>query len=329
MDALEHIRDQLSIYGGRQKMAGQWLQVQCPLHKDNTPSGGIVVTRDHHKYPLGFYHCFSCGKNLPWNEFATAANLEQIKGFDSGQLNVSENHVSNKIEDDLLGQDTYTLKAILRISKCPEAQPWIETLEWRGYKGSFIKKLGGLIVSDDYKDSIAVLFPIKINGKYRGSVKAVYERKGKELGYISMSGDWVKDFGLFGFEYAQAIIARKKLDFVVLVEGPRDAMRLLRAGIPAMAILGANNFGIKKAAILKRMGIQTVYCMPDNDDGGTAMWKKIKSIFLIFGKANSTVDLKKLALPVEYTEDGELIKMDPGNMPLSILKEVKSFLLKT
>lgn len=322
VDNLDVIRDGLARYGGRQKPAGDWRMIQCPFpdHNDSGPSCGVYMIRGG-RAPLGFFNCLGCGKRGSWNKLAEVANLEQIKEWDNGEKYVSD-VVSSDDEHRMLGDDSLTVRRVLKIMRCEEAQPWPENIPWRGFKGEMLNLVGGMIINDYYNDSVAALFPIKIAGKVRGAVKAVYEKKTKEqLGYITMSGEWVNSYGLFPFEFTKKMIDRFKYNFVILVEGPRDALRLLKLGIPAIAVLGANTIGKTKALYITSLGVDTYYVMPDNDRGGTALWNNLKEAL-----SRKKCTAKRLKLPREKGPDGKVIKMDPFSAPREIISNLKTLL---
>jgi 5S rRNA maturation endonuclease (ribonuclease M5) len=322
IDNFDVIRDALHQYGGRQKPAGDWRMIQCPFpdHNDGGPSCGVYMRRDG-RAKLGFFNCLGCGKKGGWNTLAGVANLPTIQEWNNAEKSVGE-VISKADEESLLGDQSLTVRRVLKIMKCEEAQPWPENIPWRGFKGNLLRLVGGLIINDYYNDSIAALFPVRIAGKVRGAVKAVYEKKTKEqLGYITMSGEWVNSYGLFPFEFTKKLIDKYHYNFVILVEGPRDALRLLKLGIPALAVLGANTIGRTKALYISSLGVDTYYVMPDNDMGGTKLWKNLKEAL-----GRKKCNVKQLKLPKEKGEDGKVIKMDPFNAPREVISNLKTLL---
>lgn len=315
-DNLSIILDQIRVYGGRQKTAGEYKMVQCAFHEDGSPSMGIYIRRDHPTKTLGWVNCLGCGEHGPWNKFAEKAGLEQIKAWNSRERKVEYN--TKRDESALLGDTGITLRAVYREMRCPEAQPWPESLEWRGVSGRLIAAVGGKAINDEYNDGLAVLFPIKIGKRIRGAVKAMFHKKtSTSLGYLTMPGEWVKQFGLFPYAYTAKLIQEYGYTFVILVEGPRDALRLLKMGLPAIAVLGANTIGKMKMLYVTSLGVDVVYVMPDNDRGGSALWANIKA---------QIPEAKRLRLPREKDEAGKLIKMDPFSMPATIAREIRALM---
>lgn len=315
MDNLEIIQQGLQQYGGKQKSQGRWHMICCPYHDDKEPSAGVLVEPSEPKY-LGRFSCFGCGTKVTWNEFAERTGLEKIDEANNTPILVANDKDLQKLLDGEL-----TLRKILTLMRCQEAQPWPKVLEWRGYSGRLISKVGGLIINDDYNDSIAALFPIMIGGKYRGAVKAIYERTARnKSAYFTMEGEWVNKYGLFPYQYAKRLADTKKLRFVFVVEGPRDALRLLSRGIPAVAVLGASAMSTKKALFVSAIA-QDVYVLSDNDSGGDTLFDVCKKYL-----KPQVASFKRIKLP-KPKKNGKLIKMDPGNMPEHILDEIVDFLI--
>lgn len=313
-DNFQIIIDALHQYPGGQKSSANSRFLCCAFHDDNTPSMSVFLGTDG-PIPLGFWHCFGCGEKGHWNVLAKKAGLDKIQEWKTN-VHPSENLITKEIEDKLLGSDTLTFKSVLRVMRCEEAMRWPSHLDWRGFDGSLIHAVGGHIINDEYNDDIALLFPIKINGRVRGAVKAIRERKSKkQLAYVTMKGDWVKDYGLFPYMYTQRILRKQRYDFVVLVEGPRDALRLVAHGVPALAVLGATSMSTVKTLLISSLDVSTVYVMPDNDEGGDVMWATARK----FLKRANTSTVKRLKLPKVYDDAGKLVKMDPGNCPEDVL----------
>lgn len=312
-DNVAIIRNELAKFRGPQKTAGEYRMVMCPFHGDGDPSCGVFMRRDHPTKPLGWFHCFGCKAHGEWNVFAEKTGLQTIKEWNSKETNVE--YDADKVEDALLGESGMTMRGVQRIMGCPEAQPWPEGMDWRGVSGKLISAVGGKVINDERADGIAVLFPIKIGRKIRGGVKAIFNKKTPSaLGYITMNGEWVKQYGLFPYAYTAKLIRENGFTFVILVEGPRDALRLLKMGLPALAMLGASAVSRAKMLYITSLGVDQVYVMPDNDNGGRTLWRNIKQ---------RVPSARRIKLPREKDENGKIIKMDPFSAPAPILKEVR------
>lgn len=319
-DARQIIFEELSTkFYGNKKLAGDSYMIQCPYHDDRTPSGGVNLAVDS-DIPLGFYHCFGCGEKRHWNALAKDLGMEQIKGW---QLNFSGNG-TNYDQNKRAGRSGYlSYDDKLRKSlNTGEMIQWPVVESWRGYKGALIRKLGGLYYNDPMTDEVMLFFPVEVNRSYKGGVRAYMEKQVNGLSYLTSKGSWVKDYGLLGYEYIKNIVRKKGYTAIVLVEGPRDMLRLVDSKIPALAVLGSENITRKKIMRVLAMSskLDTIYVMPDNDKAGTKMYKHVKEA------ADGMVKVKHLKLPKEKDEEGKLIKMDPDNAPKKIIRMAKKII---
>lgn len=315
----EIITEQLALLPGWKKHASNgWYMVCCPFpdHDDGSPSCGVRVAEPK----LGVFNCLGCGKKGPWNRFAEVAGLEKIKEWNNAEDVEYEAIIPRDADAKLLGDQGLTFKHVLKQLDAPEAMPWPESINWRTFPGSFMKDLGAHIADDRKIESVSAIFPIKVAGKVRGGIRAKFEKdqnNKRSLTYINSSGGWVGDFGLFPYVYVRRMIRKRKLDFLVLVEGPRDAMRLCLNGIPALAILGANNITKRKIMFAASIGVNMIYAIPDPDKAGKTMWRHVKTLC-----RESGMPAKRIKLPEKH-EDGS--KLDPGNAPKKVLRDLSNF----
>lgn len=306
---------------GSKSLAGDTYMIVCPFHPDNNPSCGVNLAEGS-EIPLGYFHCFGCGTKGPWNKLAQELGLTQFKEW---QLSFEGNGRSraNRKEKSV----TYESKAqeLRRSIKTNESVPWPKNTSWRGYDGALISKLGGLMYNDPMTNQIMLYFPISVNRRYMGGVRAYTERQANGLNYLTTKGSWVKNSGLLGYEYVKHIVRKYGYRSIVLVEGPRDVLRLLENKIPALAVLGSENFSRKKLLRIMALSskLECIYTLPDNDKGGDKMHKRVKAA------AEGLIQVKRLKLPKEKDAEGKLIKMDPDDAPIGIINAVKKLVEQT
>lgn len=322
-DPQEIVMDAIHSLNSQKKNTSSGIMIVCPFHEDNTPSCGINLSRDN-DVPFGFFHCLGCGEKGGWNKLADKLELPRLKDWELGfSGNGSTRTEKRRVPADVL----YSIDQTERMYKSigtKEIIPWPENKDWRGFDGTILRKLSAYMFSD--REEIGLLFPIIVNGKYLGGVKAKMEKPEKGLSYVNTAGKWVSTHGLLGFDYVKNVVRkmRKKdrcFTSIVLVEGPRDVIRLLLNRIPALAILGIENFTLEKLMkILSLYSLKTIYVMPDNDAAGTKMYKKIKEL------ARGYVDVRLIKLPREYDKNGKLIKLDPNEADQDIVDEVKDLI---
>lgn len=315
ISATDIILEAITKYGGKQKQGTTYKLVLCPFHEEDHPSLSINISKPG--LAVGTYHCWSCDASGGWNKFANKVGLPQVKKWQRA----NERQVyglTEEEEHDLLGS-TMSYKELETKLSCDVIRDWKDDKAWRGFSGRLLRKLDCKLVTDKRTDEIMLLFPVHVNTELVGGIKAILEKTNKsQLAYITSKGSWVKDKGLFPFDYVSKLINRRKLRFVVLVEGPRDALRLISVGIPAIAILGANNFSRKKAISLLSIGdLEFVFSMPDNDEGGDKCHSVIKEAF------KGLCSVKRIKLPKDRDENGKIIKIDPMSASKKLIRQLK------
>ena len=321
-DVHQVVMEEIGKLPGDKKFAAESIIVCCPFHDDRSPSCGIY-TAVGMEIPLGYFHCFGCGEKGRWNDLARKAGLQEIKEWrmkDAGENSLSALLQTYDKMDKKVG--TYaTVALLMKALKRDSYMEWPEDVEWRTYPGSLVRAAGGLLNAQRTGTNIC-FFPCKVGSKYIGGVAAYLTKQLTGTSYVNSNGDWAKTKGLFPTQLVRDCLKKYKLKYVVLVEGPRDALALLSYGIPALAVLGAQQFGSEKRRLVEMLGVTTVYTMTDNDDGGKLLRDKIFKEF----STNSLMRVKHFKLPREKDEKGKLIKLDPDNAPIKIIKEVKALL---
>lgn len=320
-DVHEIILEEINKLPGNKKFAGESIMVCCPHpdHDDGSPSCGIYTSVGM-AIPIGTWHCLGCGRKGGWNELARFANLREIKEWRmkdaSGNSLSALRQTYDKIDNKIGSYPSISLlmKALHRNSY----MEWPEDVEWRSYSGKLVRAAGGLLNAQRTGTNIC-FFPCKSGSKYIGGIAAYLQKQMTGTSYVNSQGDWAKTKGLFPLQLTKDLLRKYKLNYLFLVEGPRDALALLSYGIPALAVLGAEQFGIEKRRIVEMCNVNTVYTMTDNDGGGKLARERMTEAF-----HDSMVKIKHVKLPREKDAKGKLIKLDPDNAPYYLIKEVRS-----
>lgn len=326
-DARDIIYEDISTkIPGEKMLAGSSFQIVCPFHADKNPSCGVNLS-DEGTIPLGYWHCFGCGAKGPWNKLAEKLGLTVLKDWQFSYKGSVGGEFDRARRERNAGIEHVTEEQRLNAAiKTKEMIPWPKTKKWRGYSGKLIAKMGGMLFNDPVMQDMMLFLPVHINGMLKGGVRA-FMKKNTRGGpsYLTTKGVWVKTSGLLGYDLTKKYVRKYGYRAVVLVEGPRDYMRLLLNSIPALAVLGSENVSTKK--ILKVLAIssniKTIYVLPDNDKGGRVMYENVKRA------AEGLVEVKLLKLPREKDKDGKVIKMDPHSATQEIIDEVKELLDST
>ena len=325
MKGPEFFKGQLAKVYCAKKISDESIWIACPFHEEKNPSLGVNIKygkfHDGKKIPLGFFRCFGCKKKGGWNVLAEKLGLQQINGHRSLDYTPSIDLKGVKAslfpeetaegDSDTAGNlDDYTLF---------DLDKWHHK-EWRGFKVELLKKLGAKLAYHDESQSFNIWFPVKVNKKRVGWFTALTKPIEGKSSYYNKKGVWIKKTGLFPFDTALKMMLRKGLKTMVLVEGQRDALRLLRAGIPAVAIMGTNNWTDDKIYILENAGIERIILCMDGDKAGKEATKKIKPTVLKYFEVE-TIKLWKLA------EKMGVKKIDPYEAPVSLIRKLKEKLI--
>lgn len=319
-DVHQLIMDEIGKIEGDKKFAGDSVMVCCPFHADGSPSCGIY-TAVGMEIPLGSFHCFGCGEKGHWNVLARKVGLAEIKEWrlkDAGENSLS----ALRTIYDKMGTKIGTYPSLVSLMKAlgrPSYMEWPDDVDWRGYPGSLVRAAGGLLNAQRTGTNIC-FFPCKSGTKYVGGIAAYLSKQFTGTSYVNSQGDWAKEKGLFPLQLVKDLLRTYALNYVVIVEGPRDALALISQGIPALAVLGAEQFGDVKRRSIELLGVHTVYTMTDNDGGGKLLRNNITASF---GASNGHIRVLHFKLPREKDDRGKLVKMDPDNAPKEIIKEVR------
>jgi len=269
--------------------SGYWF-VACPFHKEKTPSCK-VNTKASTKYHVGDFKCFGCGIRGDWGAFSAEANLKGISFVE----NFSEYGAVGKVSTREVTEEYDPVMAFDWKKKDGD---------WRGIPNDTVRAVGGKKVFSDFFNDTALFLPCSVNGSVLGGITCRLS-KGEGLSYLNTKGIWSKR-SLYPYDHTANMVEALSLDYAVLVEGPRDALRLISYGIPAVAVLGVESWSSFKADLLYAMGISTLVVFSDGDKAGNTLYKKV----------TASVLLPTIKVKVQYGED-------PGNCKESKIKAIK------
>lgn len=307
------IQASLAGYGGRKVSSSYYTMICCPYHQDNTPSGQIY--HGEGTKILGYYKCLGCGAKRTWNQLAQDMGWQTFTG-----MKPDDRFASALIE---LAQDDsdYTTFELYDLPK---------DKYWRTFSTRFLAKVGcrlGVYGSGRR----FVYLPVIVGGRERGYIRAALRKEPGSPSYLNKKGSWSKKYGLFPFDYSVGLMNKLDSSSMVLVEGPRDALRLLSHRIPAVSILGTQTWTPHKARLLELHGVRRALIMLDGDPAGI---KATDSISPDLAKLMAVENLALWSMPgspyhkwSKYSKakqkrtKGEL--WDPGNVPVKVLSKIR------
>lgn len=266
------VMSELSRVTGQNCHGKNKIKIICPFHNDHNPSLYVTLTG---KY-VGAYKCFACGASPKlcggWNGLAEKLGMQKV-GSDA------DNYISERkpprvekdkyLEDDLI--EGFSVETLMKGFDPVPMRRWVDCTEsdsWRGFSGDILTLVGAWKGVDTWGQRCTV-FPVMVNGELVGGIKAKNNPPPKDrFKYVNLPGTWVKTTGLFGYDTCVNMLKGKRNRFVFLCEGPRSALRLIQLGVPAMAILGSNNWCEEKASLLLALNLDRVFLAFDGDDAG-------------------------------------------------------------
>lgn len=296
-------------YRAQTKQGSVW--VCCPFHEERTPS--CPVTIHHPKFPPGTFHCFGCGVKGDWNKLAEKLGIKFR--IDRKELQEHMKATLRFQPMEMAPQAASTTEEFLETNNRFESfTKWPTGVKWRGVSYEFLQSINAyMLLSQDYnieRDDVKfeqlIFLPVKVNGVIVGGISAPLDRKK----YLNTPGDWVKKRGLFPFDVSKKLLKNFDKKFVVIVEGPRDAARLIQAGIPALAILGAKNWTEQKRDLIHTIAQDDLdlVLLFDSDEAGQNAYKMVKA------SCKEYFNCLKVKLPEFTEENGETVKCDVFNL---------------
>lgn len=297
MDYATFITDQVAKSGRLHFNKGDHVTVQCPIHGgggERTPSRKINISNPRYK-PLESF-CFACHKDeqiKSWNELAAVMNMAPIREAEESDGEEDELWVKLPPPEDFYGMEAENVAQFQWEGK------------WRGISTKLLKRLNASMVNS--RDEPRIYFPIYVDGVEVGNTQCVVDAKHEEASKIKYlhSGKWT-NWTMYPVDIAFPMA--EKMGFLLIVEGLRDALRLIDNGVPAVCIWGTNGWNKAKREILMELeGVKLVVAM----DGDEAGWKARDEI---------EADCKRLKMShavINFKEG-----MDPGGLKRSEIQEI-------
>ncbi len=288
------------------KQVGDYIWIRCPFHsggQERTPSLKIDASGRNGR-PLGYWFCFGCGSDNhgPWKRLAKTLGMKS--GDD--ELYVPPSLNLDKFLDETDEDD--------RKEYYKKLADFPDRLKWRGISGKLLSKLKSKYVLDTTPQKIYL--PFFVNKEFMGGVKCSMD--GSEPKYDYDRGIAIQST-MFPFDY----VKRKKPDYVVLVEGPRDALNLLQHGIYALANLGGHTVWHEdKAELVSSLELDFIITAFDPDKVGKKLTIKAKESL-----KNHVYKMSQFKMrPEKVDDDGKTIreKEDPGNLSAKRVKQLEA-----
>lgn len=281
-------------------VSGEEYDVLCPLHGDRNASMRINVAK-------GVFFCHGCHLG------GTIAKLAKLIGV---------KYRWDRTEEALF---TLTQKLNALRTKQTGADPTPAWLE-EGYLDNFVADTGYWSEECGFSDDIIQTFDLRYDIMNNAAIIPIRDIHGHLLGVTRRFLDenaMCKYKDPKGFDkkhnlFASWFAVEDPRSTVVVVEGPKDAMKVWQAGHMAVAQYGTY-LTLEQIKVLKRMGTTTLIGFYDNDKGGKKSFAAMKGFVL---KRHNGVerweykperDLRRHFV-VRRVRYGSVNKKDPGAM---------------
>lgn len=280
------------------EVRGKYSWLRCPYHKDgneSTPSLAVNLERkvtSKGSFEVGSARCHGCGTFVPrWGVLAQKLELvaESFGSDDSaGVIFTSDTDAA------MLGEGTN-----IHLPNMANMLPWNPEEDWRTINGKLMVRVGAKLMFNEQIERMQAYLPCYVNEAHVGGVRANLKKRGKR-NYFNTDGEWVRDVGLYPYDYVSRMLRRNKWKTLVLVEGARDALKAIQSGIPALGILGTGNWSESKAELALALNVKRIITAFDPDEAGDKATKNVHRML------KGEIWIRKFTFPEP--------DMDPGNM---------------
>ena len=315
---LQHVQSELAMYAGTKKAGpNDSTFVLCPFHGERTPS--FRIYHGANSRSPGYGRCYGCPAHGPWDEIAPKLGLKAYTYAKPSQQFAHKvvKEINNEPEDGTPSSEF-------------EFKPLPKDKLWRTISTNLLRDIGCKRMKQWNESFIFV--PVMVKGSERGYIRARLRKKKDAPSYLNKAGRWSELSGLFPYDFAVKMMRDKGLNCLTLVEGPRDALRLLSLGIPAVAILGTQSWSKRKAHLIELSGAEHVMLCFDGDDAGAGAEEKVTPslealvqvhTFNLRGKDSPYWKFRNEDEPSKKAKKAKVALWDPGEMPLRKCKQLR------
>lgn len=261
IEAELHIRNELTRLGIPFREDHNSFRLVCPLPH---PGGDVNTHKNRSIKKDGRTgYCFVCQQTMSWMKLGPLLGAQK---FGKSGL-IAEGAEDFDFAAAIRARMARTALSDEESHEVPKGMvPWQGS--WRGLSHEFLQTVNAqrwyqtITLRDGRSfDTERIWFPCVQAGEYVGYAARRLDKR-EELPWYN--APWMKSAEvLYPFDRVRAMGG----DAVVIVEGPFDALNLIAHGVPAMATLGAGNFG-QKEALLVAAGYKRAFVLFDNDATG-------------------------------------------------------------
>lgn len=240
---MSHLESNLKAAGFdvRYRAPGELKLQKCPLHKDKTPSLSINIQKNR-------YNCFSCGDK---GSIKKLLSYFGIGYYNAPDMNELEKLLSENIQD-IQDETPYSANEC-ELLNYRYFHPYLTN---RGLSKEFI--LANKIGFD--KKEARVTIPIYFNGTYYGCAKRTVVDETPKITY---------NYGMPKNKIVyQPLTNTGETEYLIVVEGPIDALKASYLNQDSVAILGCHPSNVQIKHITNIANGRTIILALDNDTPG-------------------------------------------------------------
>ena len=328
-----HIMQQLEKSNTPFTPRAESVLITCPYHSPVYPHFSyhrlsinlVPKFREDGTYvPVGLFHCWSCGKAGFFNKLIDDKELPKERRLQVEPLPIAGSYKDEQLFNIKLKERKEEIRSIeinkFLLSRGEE--------DWRGIPAKLLRKMGAKCYFDyNTKAKDRNGNSLDIGGTNRLLFYAYDEDKNK-IGWIALANDedreeskilkrkLLKQKNMAGEWASRTVLFHEKYEDntpIVLVEGPFDALRLIKEGFQACPVLGAGNWSKEKRDLIASKASHLIILF----DGDEVGWKDSK---IIEDDIKEYLPTLRLKLPIY---EGKENQIDPGNMPNKFVKILK------
>jgi len=257
----------------------QEIRCPCPFHKNHGSPTLWINFGTAEDLPFGAFKCFSCGQSGLWSKLERKI---------TGQNSIGTTSVYDEAEM-LPSIQLHKTKDIYR------PPPILFDLEdgfvWEhpdgDFSGEFLSGLGSKLAMRTWVErsvrqqfsELRLWLPVFDGEMLEGDIMAALERPAEDAEEFIKKGfkKYINSASLEAKDTLwpmREVVRRFGTSYVVLVEGPADALRLILNGVPALACLGTGTWSKSKAERVYYVFDKIITCF-DGDDAGRTLTKTV------------------------------------------------------
>lgn len=290
------------------KQVNNNMMVTCPYHKngqEKSPSCGILLHDKAYNdtiHKAGTVHCFTCGATHTLEEM-----ISHVYGYnDDGAYG------KQWLMDNFQILSTEDISFDYEFNITPKEDNSVDYKIFKGYHEYF--KTRGI------NEKVADAFDLGYDSFYNAVVLPLFDKKSNCIMLIKRSIDSKmylntkgarKTDSLFGIQ-----MIYKKLpqlidhNYVYIVEGPFDVLKMWQYGKPAVGILQAS-VSENQVKLIEKLPFQKIVIATDNDEAGRNVGTKLAQ------KLKRTKEVYRVSYPMGIKDPGDMSPEQIKNLKLT------------